>query len=329
MTRILQRPEASIAVVTVLAILFFAVTTDRFVGSDNAWTLMPFFAPFAILAAGLVLLMACGEIDVSIGAVFLFAPLMVHEFARAGVPLLLALALALGCCAVVGLVNGVFTEIVGVSSFVTTLGTLLGLGGLTLIVSDATPVEMPGAQITTAADGATHIGTFATVFGGGRASELIWALAIVVAAQVVLTRTRWGRHSIAVGGNRLAARELGIDVRLTVLRNFVACSVLAGFVGILEAVRTTTVTPDTAASSETTFRALAAAVIGGTLLAGGTATAIGALLGALFLGVLRDGLTLRGVDAQYLDLVLGVAILGAMAVGVRVSRARTGRLRDA
>jgi simple sugar transport system permease protein len=125
-----------------------------------------------------------------------------------------------------------------------------------------------------------------------------------------------------VGSNKLAAREAGINVRLVVIRNFILCSLLAGLVGIFEAMRTSSVTPDTAGASETMFRAVSAAVIGGTLLAGGQGTAIGALFGALFLGILRDGLTLEGVNADYLDFILGIAILGAMVVNINVGRVR-------
>jgi simple sugar transport system permease protein len=127
-----------------------------------------------------------------------------------------------------------------------------------------------------------------------------------------------------VGGNKHGAAEAGINVRVTVIRNFIMCSVFAGFVGILEATRATSVTPDTAGAAETMFRAVSAAVIGGTLLAGGVGTAIGALFGALFLGVLRDGLTLEGVNADYLDFILGLAILIAMVVNVYVGRVRKG-----
>jgi simple sugar transport system permease protein len=168
------------------------------------------------------------------------------------------------------------------------------------------------------------VGTFAKIFGGGTYSELIWALIIVLGVQVLLRLTRWGMYTVAVGGNKHAAAEAGINVRLTVIRNFIICSVFAGFVGILEATRATSVTPDTAGASETMFRAVSAAVIGGTLLAGGEGTAIGALIGALFLGVLRDGLTLQGVNADYLDFILGVAILVAMVINVNVARVRKG-----
>jgi simple sugar transport system permease protein len=286
-----------------------------------------------------VLLMVAGEIDLSIGSVYLFAPFMFYEFNLGGVPLVPCLLLALACCALVGVINGVLTEIFGVSSFITTLGMLLGLGGLTLIISHAQPVAMPGAEVTSKTVNVTHvvngqtitlpekvneIGTFAKIFGGGTYSELIWALVIVAIVQVLLNRTRWGMYTIAVGGNKHGAAEAGINVRFVVIRNFVACSLFAGFVGILEAVRASSVTPDTAGASETMFRAVSAAVIGGTLLAGGEGTAIGALIGALFLGVLRDGLTLEGVNADYLDFILGVAILIAMVINTYVGRVRKG-----
>jgi len=335
--RFLTLREGSIIVVTLLTALYFSAQTERFFTHDNFISLLPYFAPFAILAVGEVMVMVLGEIDLSIGSVFLFAPFMFYQFNEAGLPLVVNLILALACCAVVGLINGFFIEVIGVSSFITTLGMLLGLGGLVLIISDAQPVAMPGAEVTSRTVNVTEIvngqeitlqekvnevGTFAKIFGAGAYSQLIWALVIVVAVQVLLTLTRWGTYTIAVGGNRLGAKEAGINVRLVVIRNFVLCSLLAGLVGILEATRSSTVTPDTAGAAETMFRAVSAAVIGGTLLVGGVGTAVGALFGALFLGILRDGLTLEGVNADYLDFILGIAILAAMVINIYVGRVR-------
>ena len=337
LVRFLTLREGSIIVVTLLAILYFSLANENFFTRANFINLLPYFAPFAILAAGEVLLMVAGEIDLSIGSVYLFTPFMFYKFDQAGLPLVANLILALLCAALVGVINGIFVEIIGVSSFITTLGMLLGLGGLTLIISDAQPVEMPGAEVTTRTVDVTRIvngekivlpeqinevGTFAKIFGAGAYSELIWALVICIGVQILLTMTRWGTYTIAVGGNRLGAREAGINVRLTVIRNFILCSIFAGLVGVLEATRAGSVTPDTAGASESMFRAVSAAVIGGTLLIGGVGTAIGALFGALFLGVLRDGLTLEGVNADYLDFILGIAILGAMVINIYVGRVR-------
>lgn len=315
--RLLTLREGSVIVITLLVAAYFAATTDAFMTWDNFKTLLPYFAPFAILAAGEVFLMINGEIDLSIGAVYLFAPFMFHEFYIAGVPLTVAFALAMGMCVLVGLANGLLTTVLRINSFITTLGMLLALTGLTLIVSDAQPVSTPGTDVL------EEPTLFAKIFGGSTYSELIWALAIVVVLQLVLSFTRWGIYTVAVGSNRVGAAEAGIRTRLVIIRNFVLCSLCAGLVGVLEAVRTTSVQPDPSGANEVLFGGIAAAVIGGTLLAGGSGTVVGALLGALLLGVLNDGLIITGVNADYLNFYLGLAIILAMAANTYVGRART------
>jgi len=194
---------------------------------------------------------------------------------------------------------------------------LFVLDGVTLVMSHATPINTPGTAVV-------GVNTFSQVFGEGTYSELIWAVGIVVILQLVLVLSRWGLYTIAVGGNRHGAAEAGIRVRSVLIRNFMLAAVLAGFTGILEAVRVSTATPDPSASNDILFQAIAAAVIGGTLLRGGSGTVVGAFIGALFLGILRDGLILKGVSANYLNLWLGIAILIAMAANTYVARVRTG-----
>ncbi len=198
---------------------------------------------------------------------------------------------------------------------------------------------MPGAQLTTTTVSVSHVingahivltetvvhaSTFAKVLGEGTYSELIWALVIVVVGQVVLTFTRWGLYTVAVGSNKLAAAEAGVRVRLVMIRNFILCATAGGFAGILEAVRATSLQPDVAGANEILFKGISAAVIGGTLLAGGSGTVVGALIGALFLGVLNDGLILKGVNADYQLFYLGLAIILAMTINVYVQRVRRG-----
>jgi simple sugar transport system permease protein len=316
--RFLTLREGSVVVITIVVALYFIITTDQFATSDNFKTLLPYFAPFAILAAGEVFLMINGEIDLSIGAVYLFCPFIFYEFHNGGVPLVLAFILALLACMAVGLINGLFTAVVGINSFITTLGMLLALTGFTLIISHAEPVTTPGTSAT------GEVGAFAKIFGGSTYSELIWAIVIVVFLQVVLTLTRWGIYTVSVGSNRIGSAEAGIGVRLVIIRNFIVCSLLAGFVGVLEAVRTTSVQPDPAGANEVLFDGISAAVIGGTLLAGGSGTVVGALIGALLLGILRDGLVIKGVNADYLNFYLGLAIIIAMAANTYVGRVRRG-----
>jgi len=337
--RILSLREGSIIVVTIIVAAYFALNTSSFFTSANFKTLLPYFTPFAILGAGEVFVMILGEIDLSIGGTYLLAPFLFYKLFNAGLPLIPAVLVALIACMAVGAVNGFFTAIVGISSFVSTLGMLFTLEGLTLIISHGEPVETPGAQVHASTHNVSHIvngqhivlpetvnhiGSFAKVFGGGTYSELIWALAIVIVLQVVLTFTRWGLYTVAVGSNKLGAGEAGVRVRLVMVRNFILCSTTGGLVGILEAVRSASVQPDTAGANEILFYGIAAAVIGGTLLAGGSGTVVGAIIGALFLGILRDGLVLQGVNANYLLFYLGLAIILAMTINIYVQRARRG-----
>jgi simple sugar transport system permease protein len=316
--RFLTLREGSIVVVTLITFVYFATSTSRFLTGSSLQALLPYFAPLAILAAGEVFVMINGEIDLSIGAVYLFTPFVFYKMNQnIGLPLVPAMVVSLLVATLIGMINGLAVSVVGISSFVTTLGTLFTLDGLTLIISHATQVTTPGTSVV-------NVGTFAQIFGGGTYSELIWAIGIVIILQLVLSFTRWGVYSVAVGGNRLGASEAGIRTRVVLTRNFMMCALLAGFVGILEAVRSATSTPDPSGSNDILFQAISAAVVGGTLLRGGSGTVVGALIGAIFLGVLRDGLNIKGVSANYFLFYLGIALLIAMAFNTYVSRVRTG-----
>ena len=337
--RLISLREGSIIVVTIVTAIYFSANTSSFFTSANFKTLLPYFAPFAIIAAGEVFVMILGEIDLSIGAMYLFAPFLFYKLASGGVPLVPSVIIALLVCMAVGFANGFFVAVVGINSFVTTLAMLFTFEGLTLIISHGTPVATPGAAVHTTTqqvshivnghhivlpETVNHIGTFAKIFGAGTYSQLIWALAIVALLQVVLTFSRWGLYTVAIGSNKLGAAEAGVRVTLVTIRNYVLCALTAGLVGVFEAVRATSVQPDPAGANEILFLAVAAGVIGGTLLTGGSGTVVGALIGALFLGILKDGLILQGVNANYLLFYTGLAVIVAMTANVYVSRARRG-----
>jgi simple sugar transport system permease protein len=315
--RLLTLREGSIIVVTLVTFVYFAVSTSNFATGGSFKALLPYFAPLAMIAAGEVFVMILGEIDLSVGAVYLFTPFIWHVFHHAGVPLYLSIILSVLVAMGIGAVNGVFVAYVGIASFVATLGMLFLLDGLALVISHSTPIQVPGTKI----GGITQ---FAQIFGGGTYSELFWAVGIVIILQVVLSFTRWGLYTVSVGSNRLGAAEAGVRTRMITIRNFVLCAGIAGFVGILEVVRVTSATPDPSGSNTILLQVVAAAIIGGTLMTGGDGTIVGAFIGALFLGILTEGLTIKGVSANYLDLYLGIAILIAMTLNTIVRRVRTG-----
>jgi simple sugar transport system permease protein len=200
---------------------------------------------------------------------------------------------------------------------VATLAMLFFLDGLTLIISHSQQFNTPGTSVT-------KVGTFAQIFGAGTYSELIWALLIVGVLQVVLSFTRFGIYTVATGGNRLGAAEAGIRTRLVLLRNFTLCATTAGFAGLLEAIRTSSLSPDPSGSNQFLLYAVAAVIIGGTVMTGGEGTVVGAFLGALFIGILQNGLIVKGVSATYEDLYIGIAVIIAMTIYVLVRRVRVG-----
>jgi simple sugar transport system permease protein len=138
----------------------------------------------------------------------------------------------------------------------------------------------------------------------------------------VLTRTRWGLHTISVGGNLLGATEAGIRSSRIKIGNFMIASVLGAFAGIMEAFRVNTIDPNLGGGTGITFTAISAAVIGGTALAGGSGTVIGAFLGAVVLAELQNGFNLIGISANPFFLVLGTAILISMIANQYLSRLR-------
>ena len=306
---VLRWREVSILLAGALLAIYFQSTNPAFLSLSNIENLVDYTATTAIIAAGEVMVLVCGELDLSVGMVYALTPFVVYFAAASGLPAGAALVLGLMAAGIVGLVNGAVTTLISVPSFVTTLGTMFLVNGLTLTISGGFPVQPNAAAAFTAA------------FGGSVWARLIWSLAIAIVLQFVLNRTRFGLHTIATGGNLVAAEEVGIRVRSIKVRNFVLCSVLAGFAGVIDAFRIGSIDP-LAGGSEITFAAIAAAVIGGTLLTGGSGTLIGAFIGALVLGILRDGFTLNGVSAFTFDMILGGAILVTMAVNVHLTRLR-------
>jgi simple sugar transport system permease protein len=311
-----RQREATIFVVAVLLLVYFGVASATFFSGSNITNLLSgYAAPIIIIAIGEVLLLICGEIDLSVGFVFTFAPFLMHYLIDFySVPVILAILLSLLFGVVVGWVNAFLTVTVGVPSFITTLGTGFILYGLTLTTSNAYPADVPAA--------AQSIGKFFGSQNGGYAwSAFIWAAVLVVIFHIVLIRTKWGLHTVAVGGNLLGAREAGISVARIKYGNFMICATLGALVGLQIAFYDQTIDPSSGGYTPM-FISVTAAVIGGTAMLGGTGTILGAFLGAIVLATLQDGLSILGISANPLNIIFGLAILIAMVANVRLARLR-------
>jgi simple sugar transport system permease protein len=295
--------ELRILLVAVLLAAYFEFANHDFLLTDASLVnLSQFIAPVAIIAFGEIMLMIGGDIDLSAGMVFAFAPFMMVFANDAGAPMWLAVVAGLVAAAIIGFVNGAVTVWLRLPSFVTTLGTLFLINGIT-------PAPTPGSP------------TFAGFMGAWGYSEILWTIGIAVVMHTLLRHTRWGLHTQAAGANPLGASEAGIHVNRLRLGNFVLAAVLAGLTGILEGFRITSIDPQ-AGGNQIMFLAVASAVIGGTPLTGGSGTIVGGLIGAAVLGILNDGFTLIGINAFTFNIILGAAILAAMVFNIHVGRIR-------
>ncbi|MBV9383356.1 MAG: ABC transporter permease, partial [Streptosporangiaceae bacterium] len=231
-TLFLQQREASVLLIAVAIFLYFTASTPSFFGHGSFVNIAQYMAPYTIIAIGEVLLMVCGEIDLSVGYVWMLSPFVMRGFIDSGVPELLAIIITVLLLSLIGLVNGIITTWFGVPSLITTLGMGYLIFGVALTVSSAQQVNLP--------DGNGGVGRW---FGAAAWSEFIWATVLVLIFHVILTRTRWGLYTVSVGGNLLGARESGIKVNTIKIGNFMITSSLGALAGILEAFKNDIIDP--------------------------------------------------------------------------------------
>ncbi len=314
----LKQREASVLAIAVILFIYFAATTTAFVSHGSFVNIAQYMAPYVIIGIGLVLLMVCGEIDLSVGFVWTLSPFVMKFFIDSGIPTLLAIIITVPILAVIiGGINGIITTVFGVPSLITTIATGFIIFGYTLTISAAQQVNIPTESL-----GLGHW------FGLEAWSEIIWASVLVLIFHVILTRTRWGLYTVSVGGNMLGAREAGIKVNRIKIGNFMLCSGFGALAGIIEAFKNNIIDPS-AGQLNVLLIALTGAVIGGTAMLGGSGTMIGMWLGMLVLGILNDGFNLRGISSNKLLIILGAAILLAMIANTYLSRLRSaGRLQS-
>ena len=311
----LYQRELTPVLITLALFVYFAVRAgSTFTDELSLSSAAGYAGPIGAIAVGEVMLLVLGEIDLSAGQVFLFAPWVEYWLHNLGLSLALSILIALAVCCGVGAVNGLITLGLNVPSFVTTLAMNFVLFGLVLIYSaDAQASPIPLSSSTGSP------GFSSQFMGSWLWSEILWVLAITVVGAVVLTRTRFGTRIVATGGNLVGAAEAGVPVRRVKMWCFVLCSFLAGLVGIVDAVKYGSLDPGNFGVDYILY-AVGACVIGGTALTGGRGTIVGAFIGAILIGVLEDGLTLIGVSTNDFYVWVGVVIIFAMALNAQFDR---------
>jgi ribose transport system permease protein len=300
--RRIQLQEAALPVV-VLALLVAGTIADReqFLTRDNLLTVLTQASVTGVVAVGMTFVIATGGIDLSVGSMLAAAAIaggLVGE--EQSLPFMLG---ALGFGVLLGLVNGVAIAYGRIVPFIATLAMFAGARGLALWMSDKTPISL--LQLD-----------FVRELGRGRVAGIPYAALVFVAVTaggwMLLNRTRYGRHVIAVGGNREAARMAGVRPQRIVCSVYVLSGLCVGIAAVLLSGRLGSASP--VAGNLLELDAIAAVVIGGTSLAGGRATITGTFLGVITFGLLFNLLNLLDMPTELQQLTKGVIILAAAAL---------------
>jgi fructose transport system permease protein len=287
------------------ACVFFATRSDRFLTGDNLSIVLQQVMVVGVIAIGQTLVILTAGVDLSCGTVMaLGAIVMTKLAAELGVSAPLAIAVGIGATTLFGLLNGLLVTRINLPPFIVTLGTLNIAFAITQLYSNAqTVTDLPEAM--NALGGTFHVGGTTVVYG------VVVMLALYGITAFVLRETAAGRHVYAVGNNPEAARLTGIATPRVILAVYVLAGVLYGIAALLSVARTGVGDPN--AGQTENLDAITAVVLGGTSLFGGRGTVLGSLVGALIVGVFRNGLTLMGVSSVYQILITGILVILAVA----------------
>ncbi|GGV56720.1 ABC transporter permease/substrate-binding protein [Streptomyces griseoloalbus] len=301
--------NGALTALIVLVIAMSALSGD-FLTADNLLNVGVQAAVTAILAFGVTFVIVSAGIDLSVGSVAaLSATVLAWSATSQGVPVVLAVLLAIATGIACGLVNGFLVSYGKLPSFIATLAMLSVARGLSLVISQGSPIAFP--------DSVSHLGD---TLGGWLPVPVLVMVVMGLLTAFVLGRTYIGRSMYAIGGNEEAARLSGLRVKKQKLAIYALSGLFAAAAGIVLAARLSSAQPQAAQGYE--LDAIAAVVIGGASLAGGTGKASGTLIGALILAVLRNGLNLLSVSAFWQQVVIGVVI--ALAVLLDTLRRKAG-----
>jgi ribose transport system permease protein len=290
---------------------FFAAASPSFATLDNFGNILTQISVTGIIAVGLTFVILCAEIDLSIAAIANVTGIAVAYFtlqdsyvniANVPMPGWAAILLALALCALLGLVNAFGLTVIGIPSFIMTLAMMQIAAGISaLLVRGQIAYKVPPLVTTL---GSTSIGGIPWI--------VIVAALMLLGGHLVLTYTRFGRYVYMVGGNREAAEYSGLNVKLILGSVMVISAVCAGIGGMLGVAHF-------GSAQQNEFDtylldSIAAVVVGGTSLFGGRGGVLGTLIGALIVGVFRNGLQLAGVQVVWQGFAIGLLVLAAVAI---------------
>lgn len=311
--RLISTPVAGPLAALVLACAFFALRTDQFLTGPNFSLIIQQVMVVGTLAIGQTLIILTAGIDLSNGAIMAFGGIVMTKLAvDSGLPPVVAIVAGLAVCSLFGLVNGLLVTRISLPPFIVTLGMLNVVFALTHIYSnEQTVTDLPPAL--TFLGQTFQVGQTNVTYG-----SLLTILLFLLFAYL-LGSTAWGRHVYALGNSPEVARLTGIRTRRLTIGVYTLAGFVYGIAALLLVSRTGVGDPQ--AGQTDNLDSITAVVLGGTSLFGGRGLVIGTLVGALIVGVFRNGLQLMGVPSIYQTLITGILVILAVAVD-QLSRRR-------
>ncbi|EEA01325.1 Monosaccharide-transporting ATPase [Burkholderia sp. H160] len=304
------RTEIAIAIAIVVIELAVGMVVPAALSMGNLANVTQAAAPLVIMAFGVLLVIITGGIDLSVGSVFSLTGMVTGLAMSHGYGAVVSSVAGMAVGVIIGSINGALVTFVGLAPFVVTLSTYAIAGSLSFIVTDghSLPVNDPNYWLL-------NSGTLIP----GVINYVLWCVLLLVVIEFCLRKVVAGRWLYAVGSSSSSARVIGIPVNRVRLSAYVISGLLASFAGIVSISYISNA--EATAGSSLMLQAIAAVVIGGASLFGGTGSAIGALLGALMITIIQNGANLIGVNSFWQGTVTGVVILIAVLVD-RVTKAR-------
>ena len=294
-----------------------------FLKASNLLAVVDRIVVIAVIAIGMTMVIVTGGIDLSVGSLIalagVVATLTMKALGGAGAPPLVVAAgflVATLACGLLGAAGGYLVARFRVAPFITTLALMMVARGLAFLITGGFSIYQVPASLSWLGQGRSF----------GAPNTVILLVVLYAAAHVFMSRTRLGRYVYAVGGNEEAARLAGVPVKAVVVFVYAASGVFAGIGGCIQASQLDTGTPNVGMMYE--MYVIAAVVVGGTSLSGGSGRILGTLVGAFIISVIQNGMNLLGIESYTQNVVLGLLILGAVLLdrlraGSRLARAAT------
>ena len=299
-----------------LAMVFFSLKSGQFLQGPNLSLVLQQTIEVGVLAIGQTLIILTAGIDLSCGAIMAFGMIVMTKLAvLSGVPAIPAILLGIAACTAFGLLNGALVTKIRLPAFIVTLGTLNIAMALVHIYSNEQTIANPPSAMT-------FFGRTFSIGGTDITYGVVLMLALYALVWFVLTQTAWGSHVYAVGNNPEATRLSGIRTDRLLISVYAVAGAIYGIAALLLVARTQVGDPN--AGQTDNLDSITAVVLGGTSLFGGRGNLIGTLIGALIVGVFRNGLVLIGVSSVYQILVTGILVILAVSVDRLSHRSQRG-----